>query len=421
MVPGGLTPAGVGGEGLDPAAVPTPPPPISANGPAGGLGWPPPPPGGYPPGGYPPGGYPFPAPPGTVAGLPGVEPSSYPQGYYAPPPGVQGYPGEFAAAAKPEPIPVEPQEYHQFYRAPAFRWWKPIVAVLLFGVAWFVASIPPVLAALAWDASQLGKMPATQEEMATPAMFVANNVSVGLMIPAVLLVSWLVFRQRPRWLSSVVGGLRWPVLLRFFAIALLGIGVAMAAEIAFSGGIGELSWTPTSLFLIISIVITTPFQAAGEEYAVRGLLFRGVGSWFRHRWVGLGVGIAVNAVAFMLLHGAGDPWLNVYYLLFGGVFSLLVWRTGGLEAAIAMHVANNLISEVFIPFQPDALAHIFDRQAGVAGPETLIQMAVTAAVGAVLWWQGSRLGLTRSSAPAAVPAAPVWPVVAPAPGYPVAG
>jgi uncharacterized protein len=308
----------------------------------------------------------------------------------------------------PEPLPVEPQEYHQFYRAPAFRWWKP-PAALAFVLASFVVLV--FVAAVGYAVVlTLGGVPltaaATYTYVSSPGGFALNNVMLALMIPVSLLASWVVFRQRPRWLSSVEGGFRWRAFWRFLAISAVVLVAALVVEGQFADGLAGLSWGPDSLFLVLVIVLTTPFQAAGEEYALRGLLNRSIGSWFSDRRVALVIGGLVNSVVFMLLHSAGDPWLNAYYLLVGVLFSILVWRTGGLEAGIALHVANNLVSESLLPFVPGALAVVFDRHAGVAGPETLIQMGVTTLVAGLLLWQSSRLGLGRSTAPGRIPRQP---------------
>ena len=50
---------------------------------------------------------------------------------------------------------------------------------------------------------------------------------------------------------------------------------------------------------------------------------------------------------FALAHGAQDAWLFGDRFAFALVASWLAWRTGGLEAPIALHVANNLVSLVF--------------------------------------------------------------------------
>lgn len=246
-----------------------------------------------------------------------------------------------------------------------------------------------------------GSLPTQESVMNGPVVFALNNLILAATIPLALLTSWAVYRQRPRWLSSVVGGFRWRPFWQFVVIAAAVMVLAAVIEAQFTGGFGELTWGADSLFLIAVIVFTTPFQAAGEEYMTRGLLGRSVGSWFSNRWVALVVSTTVSSVVFMLLHGAGDPWLNAYYLLAGASFAVLAWRTGGLEAAIAFHIVNNMVSEALLPFSPGALDHIFDRQAGVAGPETLIQMGVTVLVAGLLLWQSSRLGLQRVSSRAA--------------------
>lgn len=352
--PGSLLPPAVSPE----AAVPPPPPPPWNTG--------------------------FPPPPPPMAGYPAPE----------------GYPAYAVTKPKPEPLPIEPREYQEFYRAPAFRWWKPLAAISLFAAVWLLVSMPPVSIAMMWESARTGR-PMTVDLLETPLGFAANNLTLVLAIPVALLTHWLIYRQRPRWLSSITGGFRWGLFGRFMAITAVIMLIGYGVQTFLSGGLGTLAWGKDSLFLLLTIVITTPFQAAGEEYMMRGLVFRSVASWFNRRWLGLIIGIIVNAVIFMLLHGAGDPWLISYYLLVAVLFSILAWRTGGLEAAIAMHVVNNVLSEIALPFQPGALAHIFDRQAGVAGPETLVPMGITALVAGALLWQASRLKLSRENAPAA--------------------
>ena len=42
------------------------------------------------------------------------------------------------------------------------------------------------------------------------------------------------------------------------------------------------------------VVLTTPFQAAGEEYGARGLITRGAGSWFASPRAALLVGTLLS-------------------------------------------------------------------------------------------------------------------------------
>lgn len=337
---------------------------------------------GYPPPGYAPSGYP----------APGNEPS----GYYpmAPvPPGAYYAPYPPAPPQKPAALPLEPKAFHEFYRAPRFRWWKPLAAIGLLAVVWFVVSLILVGGAMAYDVST-GRLSSVFEAQTklTPWVFTANNVSLALFIPMAVLTSWLVYGQRPRWLSSITGGFRWALFGQFALIAVVPLVVSLLLD-----GFGDLAWNSDSLFLIVAILLTTPFQAAGEEYMARGLLARSVGSWFSIRWLGFAVGTVVSSLAFMGMHVAGDPWLNLFYFSFGVIACVVTWRTGGLEGAIALHVVNNLIGEISLPF--GALDHMMDRQAGVAGPGVLVQIGMIALVGGLMCWWARRRKLSTTAAP----------------------
>lgn len=308
---------------------------------------------------------------------------------------------DMVAAPKLEPLPVERREYHQFYRAPAFRWWKPLVAVSAFAAVELLIMVILSFGMVIIQIGSDGRWPMTTSQLNPELVFATNNIGIAIGLPIAFLASWVVYRQRPRWLSSVAGGFRWRAFWRFGLVAAPIMAAALAVEMVLGDGFAGLQIGPNTWWTLAIILATTPFQAAAEEYSIRGLLARSVGSWFRNRWVGLVVATVVTSVAFMLLHGAGDPWLNSYYLLVGVLFSVLVWRTGGLEAAVMMHIVNNVISEITLPFTESGFDNIFDRVAGVAGPETLIQMGVTTLVAGLLLWQASRLGLSRAAAPAA--------------------
>lgn len=296
-----------------------------------------------------------------------------------PPPSVPQY----APPTPPATLPVEPSDYYGFWRTPIYRPWRPIVAVLVALVGFFVVGMVVVIPALIFD---LATGRTTLEGMVekasqgqidvTPAMFIANNISLALMVPVSMLVAWWFSKQRPRWMSSVAGGLRWRWLWACVG-ALVPLWIAYTLFDASVGGYwSDLSINSDTWVLLVGILVTTPFQAAGEEYLFRGLGNRAIAGLFPTSampWRVLVPG-AITSGLFMLAHGAGDPWLNVFYFLFGAIASYLTWRTGGLEASIAMHVVNNLLGEAFLPFTD--ISGIFDRQAGVAGPAILINMVV---------------------------------------------
>nr|WP_300142905.1 CPBP family intramembrane glutamic endopeptidase [Propionicimonas sp.] len=338
---------------------------------------------------------PNPWPPGPYPPVPYGDPGYYPPGPYTGP------------AARPAALPVAAREYHEFFRAPRFRWWKPILSLLMFGAAWLLGNLLLSGTALAIDVaagrvrmSDLsgGDVNQMAQVLMTPLGFTANNLSLALAVPLAGLTAWAVFGQRPRWMSSITGGFRWSLFGRFALVAapifLLSLGVDIVLT-----GVPELRWTADSLFLVVAILVTTPFQAAGEEYGLRGIIARSVGSWFGARRLGLVVAGILSSLLFMVLHAADNVWLNTYYFSVGVICSILVWRTGGLEAAVALHVCNNLISEVTLPF--GGLEGAFERGPESAGPTILFQLAFTLAVMAGMLWLARRWKLPRSAAPAA--------------------
>ena len=305
------------------------------------------------------------------------------------------------APGKPVALPTTPREYHEFFRTLRFRWWKPLAAIGMFVACWLLLSVLVSVPLVSYEITS-GRADWTDYATGTmtPMLFTINNIVLGLAIPLSGLAGWVVFGQRPRWISSIAGGFRWGLFGRFALICAPLLLASFGIDLAISG-VPELAWNPDSLFLIVVILLTTPFQAAGEEYGVRGLLARSIGSWFGSSRVGLLVAMTITSLVFMGLHAAEDPWLNGYYFAVGVVCSLLVWRTGGLEAAVALHVCNNMIGEVTLPFGD--LAGMFDRSAGVAGPSILIQVFFMAAAAAGMWWLAKRSDLARSAAPAALP------------------
>jgi membrane protease YdiL (CAAX protease family) len=199
-------------------------------------------------------------------------------------------------------------------------------------------------------------------------------------------------------MSSITGGFRWGLLGRFSLIALplflLSTGVDMAL-----GGVPEFRWNADSVFLIFVVLLTTPFQSAGEEYGVRGVVARSVGSWFGSRRLGLVVAAVTSSLLFMVLHSADNLWLNIYYFSVGMICSVLAWRTGGLEAPVALHICNNLVSEITLPF--GGLDGLFDRGPTSVGPEILFQLVFTLAVMGGMLWIARKRALPLTAAPAA--------------------
>jgi len=155
-----------------------------------------------------------------------------------------------------------------------------------------------------------------------------------------------VHRMRPRWLTSVVPKMRWRLFFIFVGISVVALVASIVVsmlmpgdqEADLTGQVNEI--TATTLWLGLIVLLTTPFQAAGEEYVFRGYLMQAVGSLSRSRWLAL----IVTATLFALAHGVQNFPLFFDRFMFGFIAGWLVIRTGGLEAGIAMHILNNFLA-----------------------------------------------------------------------------
>ncbi len=300
-----------------------------------GPSWPAPPaPQGPPPG--------WSAPPAPGYGSPVA-------GYAAPPPGYTAYRPRPTVPAFPH---AEPQPYHQMLRTWTYEWWKPVVGIMI-ALAGMLIIAPlvllPVLAigvALEGGPFWQSFQDAATLKVVTPATLFYLNVVLGSMILVTWFIIRVVHRMRPRWLASVVPKMRW----RFFAVCLGIAVVALLAQILVGmvipgGSEGELTgkmndFTTTTAISALVVLLTTPFQAAGEEYLFRGYLLQAVGSLFRNRWVA----ILTTATLFALAHGAQNFPLFFDRFAFGLIAGWLVTMTGGLEAGIALHILNNFLA-----------------------------------------------------------------------------
>jgi len=346
-----------------------------------------------------------------------AQPQAYPPQAYAPPPqpyaaqpyaaqpyGGQPYGGQWYAPIPIDPalvtaLPVEERSYPFFLRAPRWRWWKPLLAALLVTLVAGICMIVPPLIGMVADGTDFAEVARTQKLELGPWGFLGNNVGIALLIPVAMLFQWAFFGQRPKWLSSVQGGFRWGWFGRCVAVILPLWVVTLAVEYALTGLPPDLRVRPYTALLVVGILLTTPFQSAGEEYLMRGLEQRLVASYFRVEIVGWVAATIVSSLTFMALHGAADPWLNLYYFSFGVAGSWIGWKTGGLEASVAIHVVNNLVSEAFMPWTD--FSGMFNREVGTADPTVLIQVGVLAAAVVALRWLARRSHVVTRTAPGA--------------------
>ncbi|MFJ2619451.1 lysostaphin resistance A-like protein [Glutamicibacter sp. NPDC087344] len=248
---------------------------------------------------------------------------------------------------------VEPQyEYHQLLRRDEnYRWWRPLAFlgtasgffVVLSVVVAIISFVMIMLSPAFWsnDTEFLDSLDTI--DMADPMMFTFLMMSLIVMIPAVWFAYLLLGAKPVGLLLSVAGRIRWGWMGIAFAVS--GIVYATYFALTFvldavgaGGGIEvPASSIPSSpLFYALLVILLTPLQCAAEELVFRGAFMQIIGSWLKHPLFAILLPVPLFTFGHVY---------DIYGLLDVAIFaiaaSVLTWRTGGLEAAIAVHVVNN--------------------------------------------------------------------------------
>ncbi|MBB4071057.1 CPBP family glutamic-type intramembrane protease [Canibacter oris] len=261
------------------------------------------------------------------------------------------------------PEQTEPLEYHRLLRGmKRYEWWKPLVmsitgaAVYLFGT--LILFMAGALIFLVIAGPEVLDDPLFQELSANPeaANQILNDAATHPAIIAIMLLSvitmmpaaWLAMRIFGKGIFSrvwsVAARIRWELILWFTLAALLIYAVVQGVGLLLGTG-GEMIYqepqqsTGMLLLTLLVIVLLVPLQATAEEVVFRGVLLQTFGSWLRSP--------VLAVIVTSMLFGAAHVQYNIWGMLVTGMMGLcmaiLTIRTGGLEAAMALHTVNNVV------------------------------------------------------------------------------
>lgn len=205
------------------------------------------------------------------------------------------------------------------------------------------------------------------------AFMLADALLIATTLPAPFLAAWLT-RRNPAELLSTQWRVRWRVTGRALIGACVVYGAA-AVVYAARGRLIAFDDAASALrFGAFALAVVT-LQSAAEETIFRGTLPQVVGTWARSPWVAYGV----PAALFLPLH-ATNGWGYVDVAVFVACACWLTWLTDGIETAVALHAAGNLL----VQFAP-------------VNPVTSIALTLTAA--ALIGWLVSRPGSPSPAPP----------------------
>lgn len=263
--------------------------------------------------------------------------------------------------------------------------WKSLVVLIAIPVTLLLVQIIVFQAVYALEGP-----PVPNKTSLTPLAIAATGISTAItavlmtmLVAAMAKVSWrAVFRHDRAFDWHRVG------------IYLLGSAALVVAAILVTALIapGSMGWGTfavgaTTIAIILVSLIGIPLQSAGEEVVFRGVLIPAAGSWFRNIPLAVIFGILLSGVLFAAVHVTLDPWLLSYLIVFSASTTVMGLLSGGLEAAMALHVANNLIAGVVNPLFTGGGSTTIDRGVGAGpGAALLILMVMNVAVVVMVWY-----------------------------------
>lgn len=301
--------------------------------------------------------------------------------------------------------------YHRLARTdPHHRWWMPLVeGLILFGIFMVLSILFGIVLALAFPETLTEDVLAADQ--LDPVVYFMLFASVALLLPSALLAR-LVLGPRPLGLIfSVTGRIRWKWLLLCFLVA---VGVYAVVNLAGIGLDLATGGTPTSVqlapgfgWLLATTLIVVPLQCTAEEVVFRGYLAQMVGRWLKHpAWA-----ILLPVPLFVAGH-VYDVWGLLSVAIMAVSMGIVTWRTGGLEAGIALHAVNNMTVSLF------AMLGLVDMNDTSGAPTDLVtEVILNGAFIALVFWLVKRhpeVAVTRTVVLPQPPAPPRLPTVRPA-------
>lgn len=224
-----------------------------------------------------------------------------------------------------------------------------------------------------------------------PEGLLAGHLGLAMLTVVALLIARYLHGRSPKWMFSVQPGMRWRYLLATFIVAAVILNAMLWLSFTWDGMPRFNAGQEGAIWFLLIVVFSSPLQALAEEVFFRGYLMQAIGGISNSAWIG----IIGSALVFALMHGTQNPALFVHRFAFGIVAGLLVVRTGGLEAAIAAHVVNNLgafLYAIFTTSVAEARAIQEITWAKAAWDITTFTLFALAA-----WWLSRRMQLATTT------------------------
>lgn len=316
----------------------------------------------------------------------------------------------------PHEAPIEPVAFHRLHQLGKPGAWRavlgiPSLIVIMFVFLGLIAMLPFLAYYVATGQDVLAAVKRLADfKHVTPANLAYLDLSLALLIPTTWFLQRSLHGLRPRWLASVRPRIRWGFLTACLGAAVISLiatlvvgSLVPASGDSISGTVQP--WSTTMLQFVLILLLLTPLQAAGEEYAFRGYLLQAFGGAFRNlsdRTAGV-IAVLATSLIFAIAHGIGQgPPVFFDRFAFGLVAGVLAIAVGGLEAGIAMHTLNNWLAF--------GIAIAFGRLDSTLSPTSgswwgiLVTLTQALTYLVFVWLIARKMGIRRTTDPAVLEA-----------------
>lgn len=191
-------------------------------------------------------------------------------------------------------------------------------------------------------------------------LFILNLLPFPAAIAALFYTLQRWHKRKPLSLITANPAINWRL---FWTSGLIWLGLNILGDLLLGLFLtpGNYKWNFSPVgFLAFGLVgvLLIPLQAAAEEIIFRGYFLQGFGLLTRRSWAAL----LLSSLLFGALHYGnqevslyGTGLMLTYYVAMGLLLGFVTLRFLGLEAAIGLHVANNLYSVLFVTFPGSSL------------------------------------------------------------------
>lgn len=203
------------------------------------------------------------------------------------------------------------------------------------------------------------------------------------------------FIHRKPFLSLLSGYDKFRFKQFFFAFATWSVVLVIALFVTVLAAPDELVWqfdAARFVQLLVICLIFLPIQTLVEEVVFRAYLLQGLSQVFKNGWVPSLITSVLFASAHMSnpeISAYGTGLMVAYYMLFALFLGAITLMSEGLELAYGIHLANNLLSALFITSENSVLKTdaLFYAKTEDAGAELVFAMCALIAVFVLFWFK----------------------------------